>query len=136
MDEKRKVELLLEHIDSEITHDWNDVENCDYHLLSESTTDGYEIYIFKEPFEDTIVCENVYYYNHNLGEQVIEVLMEGNTTVFIDEYEYIDLYLEDDLLTEFTELVDEIIKEFEGTEKELNYLKEEYGIEDEEIEIT
>ena len=62
--------------------------------------------------------------------------MEGNTTVFIDEYEYIDLYLEDDLLTEFTELVDEIIKEFEGTEKELNYLKEEYGIEDEEIEIT
>ena len=47
--------------------------------------------------------------------------MEGNTTVYIDEYEYIDLYLEDDLLTEFTELVDEIIKEFEGTEKELNY---------------
>ena len=136
MENERKIELLLDHLGSKITHDYSDVENCDYHLLSESTTDGYEIYIFKEPFEDTIVCENVYYYNHNLGEQVIEVLMEGNTTVFIDEYEYIDLYLEDDLLTEFTELVDEIIKEFEGTEKELNYLKEEYGIEDEEIEIT
>ena len=136
MENERKIELLLNHLESEITHEYADFENCDYQLLSESTTDGYEVYIFKEPFEDTIVCENVYYYNHNLGEQVIEVLMEGNTTVFIDEYEYIDLYLEDDLLAEFTELVDEIIEEFEGTEEELNYLKEEYGIEDEEIEIT
>ena len=136
MENERKIELLLNHLESEITHEYADFENCDYQLFNESTTDGYEVYIFKEPFEDTIVCENVYYYNHNLGEQVIEVLMEGNTTVFIDEYEYIDLYLEDDLLAEFTELVDEIIEEFDGTEEELNYLKEEYGIEEEETETT
>ena len=136
MDEKRKVELLLEHIDSEITHDWNDVENCDYQLLNELTTDGYEVFVFKDPHADIILCENVYYYNHDLGEQVVETLMCGNTVIFIDEGEYDDLYIEGLLIVEFHELVDEIIWEAELTNNEIKELKDEYGIEEEIPETT
>ena len=136
MDEKRKVKLLLDHIDSEVTYDWNDIENCDYQLLNESTTDGYEVFVFKEPSEEVILCENVYYYNHNLGEQVVETLMCGNTVVFIDENEYDDLYIEDLLIEEFHELVDEIIWEAELTNNEIKELKDEYGIEEEIPETT
>ena len=134
--EKRKVKLLLDHIGSEITHDWNDVENCDYHLLNELTTDGYEVFVFKDPQTDVILCENVYYYNHNLGEQVVETLMCGNTVIYIDESEYDDLYIEDRLVEEFTELVDEIIWEANLTNNEIKELKDEYGIEEEIPETT
>ena len=136
MDEKRKIELVLDHIDSEVTHDYNDINNCDYQLLNESTTDGYEVFVFKQPEEEVILCENVYYYNHNLGEQVVETLMCGNTVVFIDEGEYEDLYIEDLLIEEFHELVDEIIWEAELTNNEIKELKDEYGIEEEIPETT
>jgi hypothetical protein len=136
MDEKRKVKLLLDHIGSEITHDWNDIENCDYQLLSELTTDGYEVFVFNVPHTSVILSENVYYYNHNLGDEIVKTLMCGNTVVFVDESEYDDLYIEDRLVEEFTELVDEIIWEANLTNNEIKELKDEYGIEEEIPETT
>ena len=136
MDEKRKIELLLEHVDSEITHDWNDVENCDYQLLNELTTDGYEVFVFKDPHAEVILCENVYYYNHDLGRQIVETLMCGNTVVFMDEGEYDDLYMEDLLMDEFIELVDDIRQNDILLKEEIKELNEEYGIEDEETETA
>ena len=49
-----KVELLLDHMGSEITHDCNDIFNCDYHLLEETTADGYEVYTFKKQNEEFV----------------------------------------------------------------------------------
>ena len=98
MEEKRKIELLLDHLGSEVTHDYSDLLNCDYCLCEESTADGYTIYTFLSPNETPDISENVYYYNHDLGEKVVEVLMEGNTVVFIDENEYYDLDVEHLLL--------------------------------------
>ena len=33
MEEKRKIELLLDHMGSEVTHNYDDILNCDYCLL-------------------------------------------------------------------------------------------------------
>ena len=129
MEKKRKIKLLLDYKGSKVTHDYNDINNCDYHLLEETTTDGYSVYVFKEPFADTILCENVYYYNHNLGSYVIEALMEESTTVFIDEWEYNDLYIEDQLMEEFEEYVDEILQDETLPVQDVKELMEEYDIE-------
>jgi len=129
MEEKRKIELLLDHMGSEITHDWNDIDNCDYQLLNELTTDGYEVFVFKQPEEEISLCENVYYYNHNLGEQVVETLMCGNTVIFVDEGEYNDLYIEEALMEEFEEFVDDILQDETLPVNEVKELMEEYEIE-------
>ena len=128
MDEKRKVKLLLDHIGSEITHDWNDIENCDYQLLSELTTDGYEVFVFNVPHTSVILSENVYYYNHNLGDEVIKTLMCGNTVVFVDDYDYKDLYIHDALLEKFEEFVDDILQDETLPVNEMKELIKEYGI--------
>jgi len=128
MEEKRKIELLLDHMNSEITNDCNDMFNCDYHLLEESTTDGYEVFVFKQPEEEVILCENVYYYNHDLGEQVVETLMCGNTVVFVDDYDYKDLYIHDALLEKFEEFVDDILQDETLPVNEVKELIKEYGI--------
>ena len=131
MEEKRKVELLLDHMGSSVTHDYNDMFNCDYQLISESTADGYEIYAFKEPNEEYNINENIYYYNTGLGEKVVEILMEGNQTIFLDDLEYNGLFIEELLVEEFEEYVEDILQNEELNINEIKELKDEYGIEEE-----
>ena len=131
MEEKRKVELLLDHMGSSVTHDYNDMFNCDYQLISESTADGYEIYAFKEPNEEYNINENIYYYNTGLGEKVVEILMEGNQTIFLDDLEYDGLFIQELLLEEFEEYVEDILQDAELNTNEIKELKDEYGIEEE-----
>ena len=131
MEEKRKVELLLDHMGSSVTHDYNDMFNCDYQLISESTADGYEIYAFKEPNEEYNINENIYYYNTGLGEKVVEILMEGNQTIFLDDLEYNGLFIEELLVEEFEEYVEDILQDKELNTNEIKELKDEYGIEEE-----
>jgi len=131
MEEKRKIELLLDHMGSEVTHDYNDLLNCDYCLCEESTADGFTIYTFLGPNEGPEIGLNVYYYNYDLGEKVVEVLMEGNKVVFIDENEYYDLDVGHLLLDEFEEYVDDILQDEELNTNEIKELKDEYGIEEE-----
>ena len=128
MEEKRKVELLLDHMGSSVTHDYNDMYNCDYQLVSENTADGYEVYAFKEPNEEYNIGENIYYYNTQLGERVVEVLMEGNKTVFLDDLEYDGLFIEDLLLEEFEEYVDDILQDETLPIEEVRELNKEYEL--------
>ena len=128
MEEKRKVELLLDHVGSSITHDYNDLLNCDYQLISEITADGYEIYAFKEPNEQYEIGENIYYYNTKLGEKVVEALMEGNKTVFLDDLEYDGLFIQDLLIEEFEEYVDDILQDETLPIEEVRELNKEYEL--------
>jgi len=128
MEEKRKIELLLDHMGSEITNDCNDMFNCDYHLLEETTADGYSVYAFKGPNEEYNIGENIYYYNHDLGEKVVSSLLEGNTIVFLDDYDYDDLYIHEALLEKFEELVDDILQDETLPVNEVKELIKEYGI--------
>ena len=136
MEEKRKIKLLLDHMGSEVTHNYDDILNCDYSLCEETTADGYEIYTFLSPHEAPEINENVYYYNYGLGEKVVEKLMEGNTVVFVDDYEYDYLDVHSLLLEKFEEFVDDILQDEELNINEVKELREEYGIEDEEKEIA
>ena len=132
MEEKRKIELLLDHMGSEVTHDYNDILNCDYYLCEETTADGYGVYTFLRQNETPEISENVYYYNYGLGEKVVEALMEGNKVVFLDDYEYDYLDIHTLLLEEFEEYVDDILQDEELNINEVKELKNEYGIEEEE----
>ena len=142
MKTERKIEVLLKFVGSEITHNANDAYSAhtdiDYVVEQESTADGYEVYTFKHPSDQLCLSENVFYYDNDLPELITEALTDGETLIYIDEYLYEDLGIEEQLEESFVEFVEDIIaQESDGkgdnilTKEELKELKEEYYVEDE-----
>ena len=134
MQEKRKIELLNDFFDSEITTEDNDAFNCDYSCYEEITADGYEVYVFTgSPNGPVSVNEEVYYYNHALPEEIIGIFARFSNVIHIDEFLYDHLDLDKYLLELFEEYVDEIVDNDDSlSETEIKELKEEYEIEEEE----
>ena len=136
--EERLIELVKDYYDIDISHEINDFENTDCAIYEDSTADGYSVYIVTNNTRHVSVCEDVYYYDHDLSNAFEEEVRYGSQTFYIDASIYDDSYFNDKLVSMFVDRVEEIIEELKTdiTEEELKSLKEEYGIEDEETETA
>ena len=136
IDDERAIELIKEHLEIDISTNIDDFENVDCHIYEENTTDGYSVYVVTNNPRSVSICEDVYYYDHDLADAFEEQIRYGDETFYIDEGLYDDIYLNDKLVEMFVENVEDIIEneDISITLKEINQLKEEYGIEDEEEE--
>ena len=134
--EERLIELVKNYYDIDISHNVEDFENVDCTIYEESTADGYSVYVVTNNTRSVSVCEEVYYYDHNLADAFEEQVRYGSQCFYIDASIYDDSYFDDKLVSMFVDRVEEIIEELKSdiTEEELKSLKEEYGIEDEEEE--
>jgi len=134
--EERLIELVKDYYDIDISHEINDFENTDCAIYEDSTADGYSVYIVTNNTRHVSICEDVYYYDHDLSNAFEEEVRYGSQTFYIDASIYDDSYFDDKLVSMFVDRVEEIIEELKTdiTEEELKSLKEEYGIEDEEEE--
>jgi len=138
MDDERKVELVKEFYDLDISHDVMNFENVDCTIYNESSADGYDLFVITNNPKHVSVCEDVYYYDHDLTERFNEHIRWGDRTFYIEEWLYNDCYFEDYMSDSmFSDLVNGndfsfFIETADLTPQELEYLKEEYGIEDEE----
>ena len=132
--EERLIELVKNYYDLDISHNVEDFENVDCTIYEESTADGYSVYVVTNNTRSVSVCEEVYYYDHNLADAFEEQVRYGSQCFYIDASIYDDSYFDDKLVSMFIDRVEEIIEELKSdiTEEELKSLKEEYGIEDEE----
>ena len=134
--EERLIELVKNYYDLDISHNVEDFENVDCTIYEESTADGYSVYVVTNNTRSVSVCEEVYYYDHNLADAFDEQVRYGSQCFYIEASIYDDSYFDDKLVSMFVDRVEEIIEELKSdiTEEELKSLKEEYGIEDEEEE--
>tara|TARA_B100001250_G_C19765832_1_gene774697 strand:+ start:1218 stop:1646 length:429 start_codon:yes stop_codon:yes gene_type:complete len=138
MNESRKIELVKEFYDLDISHDVNNFDNVDCTIYNESSADGYDLFVITNNPKHVNICEDVYYYDHDLTERFNEHIRWGDKTFYIEEYLYEDCYFEEYMYDNmFDDLVNGndfsfFIETADLTSKELEYLKEEYGIEDEE----
>ena len=138
MDDERRVELVKEFYDLDITHDVNNFENVDCNIYNESSADGYDLYVVTNNTKNVSICGDVHYYDHKLTERFNEHVRWGDRTFYIEEYLYDDCYFEDYIANDmFNDLVNgndfnNFLQTGIITEEELEYIKEEYGIEDEE----
>jgi hypothetical protein len=137
MEDERKIELVKEFYDLNITHNVSNFENVDCTIYNESSADGYDLFVITNNPNHVSVCEDVFYYDHDLTQRFNDHIRWGDETFYIDECIYEDCYFEDYMANE---MFDDLINgnNFNGflqmgivTEEELDYLKEEYGIEDE-----
>ena len=138
MSEDRMIELVKNHLEISISTDISDFENNDCAIYNESTADGYDVFVVTNDTRNVNVCENVFYYDHDIADQFSEQIRYGDRTFYIDQDIFNDCYIEDKLLELFSEYVEEIIEndELDITLEEINYLKKEYELEDEEANST
>ena len=125
----RMVELVKNHMGISISTDIVDFENVDCTIYNESSADGYDLWVVTNDTRQVNVCENVYYYDHDIANAFEDQVRWGDQSFYIDDGVYEDCYIEDKLIEMFSEKVEDIIEndELDITLEEINYLKEEYG---------
>ena len=62
-------------------------------MYSESTADGYEVYVATHDDQNVSINEDVYYYDSDLTDVIMEQL-EDRYSVYIDEYLYDEIYMD------------------------------------------
>ena len=134
--EERMIKLVTDHLGLSISHDIADFDNVDCHLYNESSADGYDLYICTNDTRHVSICENVYYYDHDMADAFEQQVRWGDRTFYIDNYIYEDCYFDDKLLELFADNVEDIIEddELDLTLGEINYLKQEYDLNEETTE--
>ena len=140
--EEKMIKIAKESLGLTTTDNFND--SCDLYCYNESTVDGYDVWVLTHSMNDVNVCENVYYYDSDLASAVMEEIQYNGgseTMLHMDKDLWNDLYMDDQMLEYFAETVDDIIEDNdeEGyglTPAEIQELKEEHGLEAEEIEET
>jgi len=139
--EERMIKLYKDWMDISISTNINDFDNVDCMIYNESSADGYDLYICTNDSRTPSICEDVHYYDHGLADAFEEQIRYGDKTFYICDGVYEDCYFNDKLVELFAENVEEIVKDAELgltdidiTLKEINLLKEEYELEDEEAD--
>jgi len=139
--EERMIKLYKDWADISISTNINDFDNVDCLIYNESTADGYDVFIVTNDSRSPSICEDVHYYDNGLADAFEEQIRYGDKTFYIDDSVYEDCYFDDKLIELFAENVEEIVKEAEEgltdldiTLKEINLLKEEYELKDEEAD--
>ena len=136
--ESRMIELVKNHLGLSISTNINDFDNVDCLIYNESTADGYDVFVCTNDSRHPSICEDVYYYDNDLANAFEDQVRWGDQTFYIDDGVYEECYMDDKLIEMFVEHVEDIIEneELDITLEEINYLKEEYELENEEADST
>ena len=131
--DERLIELVKNHLDISISTSLDDWSNVDCRVYSETTADGYDLYVVTQQKNTPIICEDCYQYDHDIADAIREEIRYGAETFYIDNDIYIDCYIQDMLIELFVDHVEDIVEDddLDITIEEINYLKEEYGITEE-----
>ena len=124
--------IVTEYLSCEIKTDITDFENCEMQCYNESTADGYDVYVLKYTKDDISVTENVYYYEHDLAEEIMRCIDEDKIdSIFIEDHLYEDFYMDDAFEEYFNENIEDIVQDSPDsfTKKELKFISKEYDIE-------
>ena len=124
--------------------DDNAYDSADVYAYEENTADGYSVYVVTHDMRSICVSEDVYYYDSDVAEAIMEQIRYSNgyCTLYADQYFLDDIYFNDNLLEEFSEIAEKIYDEITNDEgdygfdmAEILWLKEEFT-ESEEINQT
>ena len=122
--------IVLDYLNTEMYHDMNDWDKADVKAYTESTADGYELFIVTFDDQHPSINEDVHYYDSDVADRVMENLEQGYS-VYIDEYLYDDVYLDEQFEEYFASNVESIISDDPElfNDEQMKFIKEEYGIE-------
>ena len=114
-DEDADYKKLCEHYDFELIDQWSGM--IDYYLYTETTADGYEVWVAADNDKgDVNINEDVHYYDNDLSEVLTEWIRYGGATIYVDDMEayYVTEALEAMWENMVDHAKDEIITELES----------------------
>lgn len=124
--------IVTRYLQCEIKTEVNDFDECEMQCYTESTADGYDVYVLKYTQDTLSVCENIYYYDHDLAEQIMVSIDENKVdSIYIDEHLYDDIYLGDAFEEYFQNNVDGIVNDNPElfSDEEKSFIREEFDVE-------
>lgn len=124
--------IVTRHLQCEIKTEINDFDNCEMQCYNETTADGYDVYVLKYTHDEVSVTENVYYYDHDLSEQIMDQIVNNKIdSIYIDESLYDEIYMDDAFEEYFNDNVDEVVGDSPELfcDEEREFIREYYEIE-------
>lgn len=105
-DEDADYKKLCKHYDFELIDEWHG--RADYFIYTETTADGYEVWVTTDNDRGNInVSEDVHYYDNDLSEVLQEQIRYGGVVIYVDD---MDAYYVNDALENMFENMIENIK--------------------------
>ena len=112
-DPERACQNVLDHYGIKITSDWSN--SADFYIYSDSTADGYEVWITTHKYDEISPSENIHYYDHDLGDALNEFIRYSNGDIDFPDTVYVDdteaYYIEDTLQNMYYELCERFEQE-------------------------
>ena len=79
---------VLNHYGIELTDNWT--AKAEYYIYEETTKDGYTVYVATNDTDSISICEDVYYYDSDLGDALEEQIKYSNGDKDYPEVIYVD----------------------------------------------
>tara|TARA_R110002020_G_scaffold48077_2_gene137298 strand:+ start:257 stop:694 length:438 start_codon:yes stop_codon:yes gene_type:complete len=136
------IKVVQEHFNFTVSGDAYD--NYDVAAYTESTADGYEVYVVTNDMGSISIAEDVYYYESDVPQALIDEIIGyggGDTIVYADQYFLDEIYFDDAMADLFVENIDDILAEAEEegyslSLSEIAWLKNEYVTEETEETVS
>jgi hypothetical protein len=136
------IKVVQEHFNFTISGDA--YHNYDVAAYTESTADGYEVYVVTNDMNRISIAEDVYYYESDVPQALIDEIIgygSSDIVVYADQYFLDEIYFDDALADLFVENIDDILAEakeegYSLTLSELAWLKNEYATEETEETVS
>lgn len=107
LDHSYMLETIAKHFDFSITSDWPN--NPDMMFYTETTADGYEVYIATDNDRNPNVNEDIYYYDNDWLEKMADAMTDGNS-IYYDQLDNEDYA--------FQEVIEEVYDHYYNDKKE------------------
>ena len=116
------LKAIQKHYDFELTDNWNGTP--DYSIYTETTADGYEVYVATSGDGRNIcINEDVHYYENDLQDKLFEAMTDYNELIYVED---LDSYYVQDAVTEaYDSYVNDMKQEVENELIEEGYEYEE-----------
>jgi len=99
LESEKALEVIQKHYDFKLTDNWNETP-C-YSIYTETTADGYEVWVATHgDGRNVCIGEDVHYYENDLAEKLSEAMTDYNDIIYVDD---LDSYYVDDAIQEVYE---------------------------------
>ena len=104
------LEAIQKFYEFELTDNWS--KNPDYSIYTETTADGYEVWVATHGDGRNIcVGEDVHYYENDLSDKLAEAMTDYNELIYVDDLEAD--YVEDAVTSVYDEYYNDMKQEVE-----------------------
>ena len=83
IDENKAWDLLEKHYECKVSDQWSN-KHFDFYCYSETTADGYEVFVATYDPDSIAICEDVHYYDNDLQGEIEQAILDGSD-MFIDD---------------------------------------------------